>query len=206
MVMRGQYLERPAVIACGDLALEGLFHRGDRAPAALVCPPVGRGGGMDSPAVAELAWACARAGHPSLRFQHRGEGASGGDPDPSRALDDALAALAHLAESAGVPSLAALGVASGCETALALARATAHLSALVLVAPEIAPSLDGVGARALVVVPEHGGVPPRTGGEGARVEIVAGADAGFRRGLPAMAKAALAFLAASRPPRDREGA
>jgi uncharacterized protein len=197
MVMPGQILERPAVIACGDLVLDGLFHRGDRAPAVLVCPPLGAGGGMDSPAVAELAWACARAGHPSLRFQHRGVGASGGEPDPARAVDDALSALAHLAESAGVRTLAVAGVASGCETVLALARATGHLSALVLAAPERPPELAGVGSRVLVLVPEHGAPAIPAVGGSAQMEVVAGADAHFRRGLPALARAAAGFLSGS---------
>src|SRR5512137_2309925 len=113
MVQHGQYLERPALIDAGGETLEGLYHRGDRPPAILVCPPLDREG-MDAPVLAELAWAAARAGHASLRFQHRGRGASTGSVDPARAPDDARAALAHLAECAG-PVVAAAGLRGGCE-------------------------------------------------------------------------------------------
>jgi hypothetical protein len=41
-----QFLERPALVACGELTLEGLWHRGTRA--LLVCPSPGPGGGMDA--------------------------------------------------------------------------------------------------------------------------------------------------------------
>ena len=47
MVLDGQFLERPALVACGELTLEGLYHRGRRGPALLVCPPL-EGGGMDA--------------------------------------------------------------------------------------------------------------------------------------------------------------
>ncbi|HET9551847.1 MAG TPA: alpha/beta hydrolase, partial [Anaeromyxobacteraceae bacterium] len=102
MVLPGQYLERPALVDAGDAVLEGLYHRGRRRPALLVCASP-EAGGMDAPIVAELAWAAARAGHASLRFQHRGLGASQGRVDPARRLDDALAAHAHLVETARAP-------------------------------------------------------------------------------------------------------
>jgi alpha/beta superfamily hydrolase len=193
MVLPNQYLERPAVIACGDLALEGLYHRGARAPAALICPAPGPGGGMDAPPVAELAFACARAGHASLRFQHRGVGASGGEPDEARATEDAVAALAHLAETAGARELAVMGFAAGCETALAVARADERVVAVVLVAPTAEPGLDGVRARVLVIVPEQG-APAGGGTAGARVEVIQDADPLFVRGLTAMARAAVGFV------------
>ena len=96
-MLPGQVLERPALVDAGEVTLEGLSHRGARAPPLLLCPP--EGSGMEAPALAELAWASARAGHASLRFQHRGVGASQGSPDPARRLDDAEAAFRHLRES-----------------------------------------------------------------------------------------------------------
>jgi pimeloyl-ACP methyl ester carboxylesterase len=207
VVLDGQFLERPALIACGELTLEGLSHRGRRAPALLVCPPL-EGGGMDAPAVAELAWASARAGHPSLRFQHRGVGASQGAPDRSLAVEDAAAALAHLAEG-GPGRIAVAGVGSGCAAALGLAllagppgrspgRGSA-LCGLALVAP---PAGLKVGGKAswpgplLVVLPEAGRAPRREAlPAGARLERVPGADADFRRGLPAMGRAVTDWLA-----------
>ncbi|HEY7724631.1 MAG TPA: alpha/beta hydrolase [Anaeromyxobacteraceae bacterium] len=191
MVLRGQYLERPALIACGDVTLEGLYHRGDRRPSLLVCPPLAEGG-MDSPVAAELAWACARAGHPSLRFQHRGVGASTGAQDPSRALEDAEAALRHLAESA--PGRAAVaGIGDGCETAAALARAHPEVERLVLVAPPRAPALGGLAARLLAIVP---GAGPRPAFEaGVVVAAIDEADGRFLAGLPRVGSLATGFLA-----------
>jgi len=196
VVLAGQFLERPALVDAGGLVLEGLFHRGRRRPSLLVCPAPGPGGGMDAPPVAELAWAAARAGHASLRFNHRGAGASQGEPDPSRALDDARAALAHLAATARSP-LAVAGVGAGCATALALAAEEA-CAALVLVAPD-APPRAPAGMRTLAILPERGGrlapahVRAALGPHG-RVEVVEGADPLWLAGLPAVGRLAIAFL------------
>jgi alpha/beta superfamily hydrolase len=198
--MRGQYLERPALISLGTeggLTLEGLYHRGRRRPSLLVCPDPGAGGGMDAPPVAELAWACARAGHASLRFQHRGRGASQGEVDGSRALDDALAALGHLAETARGP-IAAAGVGAGCDTALALARARPEIARVVLVAPARVPDATGLEAAPLAILPAEGGPPAADVatalGAAGRVERIAGADARFLSGLPAVGKLAVAWI------------
>lgn len=186
------------MIAAGPLVLEGLYHRGSRRPALLVCPSPGPGGGMDAPPVAELAWAAARAGHPSLRFQHRGRGASPGEADASRALEDAEAALAHLADSSRA-TVAVAGVGEGCETALALARAHPEVERVALVAPARAPAPPWPRARILALVPEEGARPAAPeieaalGGAGT-VEILTGADPIFRSGLPGLGRAAVAFL------------
>lgn len=198
MVLPGQFLERPALVRCGELVLEGLAHRGERRPALLVCPPLGPGGGMDAPAVAELAWASARAGHASLRFQHRGVGASQGAAEPGRAAEDAAAALEHLAESCR-GELALAGVGSGCRTAVELALARpARLAALALVAPEAPPELAALALPVLLVLPELGAVArAEVEGRGrarARVELVAGADATFRVGLPSLGRILAGWL------------
>ncbi len=200
MVLRGQVLERPALVACGDVTLEGLAHRGERRPALLVCPAPGPGGGMDAPPAAELAWAAARAGHPSLRFQHRGVGASQGTPDPLRAGEDAEAAYRHLAETAG-PRIAIAALGGGAHVALALARAHADVRRLVLVAPGALPDLAGVAARVLALVPEEGAalaaadLAAALGAQG-RVEVVPRADPLFRAGLPELGRRAAAWIAA----------
>jgi alpha/beta superfamily hydrolase len=200
VVFAGQFLERPALVdAGGGVVLEALYHRGARRPSLLVCPPTGAGGGMDSAAVAELAWAAARAGHPSLRFQHRGVGASQGELDPSTAVDDARAALEHLGETAG-SRIAIAGVGGGCATALALARLRPEVERIALVSPDAAPAGPLGGARVLVVLPEDRAaevdalVAPL--GLRASAEIVAGADALFRAGLPALARAVVTFVTA----------
>lgn len=172
MVQPGQYLERPALIASGDgVTLEGLFHRGDRPPAILLCPPLDAEG-MDAPVLAEVAWVAARERHASLRFQHRGRGASQGSPDPERAVDDALSALAHLRETAG-PLLAVVGLRDGCATAAEVAR-RAGLGRAVLVAPGKDVPVPP-GTKALVILPEA-------------------ADPSFRKGLARAARDAVAWM------------
>lgn len=198
-MLAGQFLERPALVDAGGVVLEALYHRGERRPALLVCPPTGPGGGMDAAPIAELAWAAARAGHPSLRFQHRGVGASQGDPDPARIGDDAEAALRHLAETAGARvALAALG--GGCATALALAAAHPEIERVALIAPPGPPAPPLPPARVLVVLPEEraGEAAAMAAALAARgaVEIVPGADATFRAGLPQLGRVVLAFLTA----------
>jgi uncharacterized protein len=153
---------------------------------------------MDAPMLAELAWATARAGHASLRFQHRGRGASQGSPDPARALDDARAALAHLAESAG-PVVAAVGLRGGCATALALAG-VARLRRVVLVAPE-RPLPAPPGVKVLALLPEVGAPVTREAvaaalGAGDAAEIVLGADWAFRAGIAVTARRAVGWLTA----------
>ena len=200
MVLAGQFLERPALIDADGLTLEGLYHRGTRRPALLVCPPPGEGGGMDAPAVAELAWAAARAGHPSLRFQHRGTGASQGVPDPARAGDDGEAAYRHLSATAG-PRIAVAALGAGASTALALARAHPEVDRVVLVAPDRIPDLSGAAVRVLVLVPE---ISPAVAAEpiaaavgpAGTVEIVARADPLFRAVLPEIGRRAVAWIAA----------
>jgi alpha/beta superfamily hydrolase len=197
VVLAGQFLERPALVDAGGLVLEALYHRGVRRPALLVCPPTGTGGGMDSAAVAELAWAAARAGLPSLRFQHRGIGASQGVPDPSRDLDDARAALEHLGETAG-RRIAIAGVGGGCATALALARLHPEVERVALVAPGGPPDAPLHAARVLVVLPEDRAADAErlvaTLGARGAAEIVAGADSQFRAGLPGLGRAVVAFV------------
>jgi alpha/beta superfamily hydrolase len=170
MVQPGQYLERPALIEVGGATLEGLFHRGDRPPALLLCPPLD-GEGMDAPLLAEVAWVAARAGHASLRFQHRGRGASQGAFDLGSAVDDAHAALAHLRETAG-PLAGVLGLRSGCATAAGVAL-RGGLRRAILVAPDGGPIAGD--ARTLVILPEEG-------------------DPSFQKGLSRAARDAVAWL------------
>ncbi len=168
----GQYLERPALVAADGATLEGLYHRGDRPPAILVCPPLDREG-MDAPVLAELAWAAARAGHASLRFQHRGRGASTGGFDPARTVEDALAALAHLRETAG-PLAGVAGLRDGCATAIEVAR-RASLRRVALVAPGCSATVPPE-LQAIVLLAEEG-------------------DPALQRGIARIARDAVAWLA-----------
>jgi alpha/beta superfamily hydrolase len=140
VVRKGEYLER-AVVIPSEPPLEGLFHRGSRAPGLLIAPPHPlSGGSMESTLIAELAWAVTRAGHPTLRFNYRGVGASGGEFDEASAYDDLLKAAHHLRVSlAGqetvLPPIAALGVGMG-------ARLVVRMSAELEVAPIVLISPD----------------------------------------------------------------
>jgi pimeloyl-ACP methyl ester carboxylesterase len=196
VVLPGQYLERPALVEAGGVTLEGLYHRGSRPPALLLCPSL-EGEGMDAAVLAETAWAAARAGHASLRFQHRGRGASQGTFDAGLAGTDALAALEHLRETAG-PLLSALGVGSGCRTAMELSE-RAGLRRTVLVGPleaRIAP--PGLGV--LVILPEGStgdvvrDLDAAVAPGGGRVEVVEGADAAFRSGIARVARLAVSWI------------
>jgi uncharacterized protein len=202
MVLAGQFMERPALVDAGGVTLEGLYHRGTRDPALLVLAAPGAGGGMDAVVVAELAWAAARAGHASLRFQYRGVGASQGDVDPARAAEDAEASYRHLAETVG-PRVAIAAVGGAAEAALAIAAAHAGVvERVVLVAPERPPPRVASPLRVLAVLPEAGAavdVPALAGALGplGRVEVVPGADRLFLAGLPRVGKLVVDWLGGS---------
>lgn len=121
------------------IALDGLFmaSRETDAGGVVIAPPHPLyGGSMDSPVVSEIAWACARAGLASLRFNWRGVGASGGtssgDADHARA--DYAAALAQLAST--VPGrLLAAGYSFGAAAAVRAVAEEPRVRGLILVAP-----------------------------------------------------------------------
>lgn len=211
MVLQGQYLERPTLIARpraegGALTLEGLYHRGEAAPAVVVCAPHPRlGGSMDSPVVAEIAWALTRAGHATLRFNFQGVGASEGSvraPDPGGArlaladlreeIDDARAAVRHLAESVPHGRVALAGYSFGAAVALGLALDEPAVERLALVAPpsglfDLAP-LAEFPRPVFVGSGQHDPLVDRAAlrallPEQAKWELVAGADHAFTRGL-----------------------
>ncbi|MBI2376517.1 MAG: alpha/beta hydrolase [Deltaproteobacteria bacterium] len=191
MVLPGQFLERPAIISVSeDVVLEGLFHRGNETPGLLVCPavdPLGNAG-MHAPVVAELAFACARHGRPSLRFAHRGMGASLGEVDPSKALEDAEAAFRHLEASVG-SDLSVAGYLTGVRTAVSLTRRVGRVRHLVLVAPTEAIELGGIEAEVFVVLPEASDRAVRDSFVRSfekrpdAIELVGEADERFHRGL-----------------------
>lgn len=122
MVQRGQFLERPTLIPVADVVMEGMSHRGARRPPLLVIPPQPeQGSGMDHVVCAELVWAAARAGHPTVRFNHRGIGGSQGKSGQgSELLEDAEAALGLALDNASAAQALVAGVLSGAATARAL--------------------------------------------------------------------------------------
>jgi len=130
-------------------ALEGIFTGvagADPGGAVVAAPHPLYGGSMDSPVVAELAWACQSAGYATVRFNWRGVGASGGEVsgDPALADSDYAAALDYLEETAPGPILAA-GYSFGAAAAVRVAHTRPRVRRLVLVSPP--PAL--LDARAL---------------------------------------------------------
>jgi alpha/beta superfamily hydrolase len=220
MVVAGQYLERSVVIDSGGTLLDGLYHRGERAPAcAIAAPHPDLGGSMSAPAVAELAWAITRAGHATLRFDYRGVGASQGElrphafsaaPLPPAALagelDDLRAAAGQLAATVGASSVCAVGYSFGAAVALA-AASDALVSRVVLVAPPLLrldfTALAQVKKPVLVVAAHHDPLCDRAAlqallaplGELGELAVIPHADPSFRRGLQEMAREVTAFLA-----------
>lgn len=212
MVRRGEYLERATVIAGEAGPLEGLYHRGSRRPPVLIAPEHPDLASMESPIVAELAWALTRAGHPTLRFNYRGVGASRGPRVATldEAVSDARAARRHLLVPAGagegeepseVESLppgahVLVGVGFGARVAavLALEDTAARRSPpdpIVLVRPDPASlpvELPSLAVEVVLVLPARG-VDPEPGRRLAgrlragRLVTIPGSDPTFLRGL-----------------------
>lgn len=161
MVRKGEYLERAVVIPSGSLTLEGLYHRGDGTPGVLLVPPHPYiRGSMEISIIAELAWAVTRAGHPTLRFNYQGVGASRGEFSEAEALTGARAARSHLLACMGEESpIGALGLGFGASVAASLALETKPLiSPLIMVCPDPAQLPDGLNqyrGELLVVVPQY---------------------------------------------------
>jgi hypothetical protein len=130
-----------------EWALEGIFIRGagpEQGGAVIAPPHPLYGGSMDSPVVAEITWACKRAGYATARFNWRGVGASGGAPsgDPAHADADYAAALTYLEETVSGPIVAA-GYSFGAAAAVRAALRSPRVRRLLLVAPP--PALLSAG-------------------------------------------------------------
>lgn len=192
-------------------SLEGIFVRGAPdadAGAVVAAPHPLYGGSMESPVVGELAFACARCGIASLRFNWRGVGASAGEPSGSSADADAdfAAALAHMEETAPGPLLAA-GYSFGAAAALRVATRSPRVKRLLLVAPPPALLEEGAfGAfgrrRVLVLAGEADRLAPPAaleaalaGVSGVELETVDEADHFFGAGLAELGRRAAAWLA-----------
>src|SRR3954467_9300804 len=169
MVLEGQYLERSVAVKSGEIALDGLYHRGRKAPPCVLAPPHPvLGGSMTVPVVAELAWAITRAGHPTLRFDYSGVGASQGTirhqpgaeriGDVAGEVDDLRAAIDQLLASTRSPVACAVGYSFGAAVVLA-AAADPSIDRIVLIAPPLAlwdfSALRKIDKPLLVVHAEH---------------------------------------------------
>lgn len=198
MVSKGQFLERPTLIPLGKWVLEGVSHRGTRSPLLLVLPPPpSEGGGMDHVVGAELAFAAAGAGHPCLRFNYRGVGASQGLRGEGESLiEDALAALEVAVDNAGGGPVVLASINGSDAVALEVRRrATERVKGLLLVSPSSTAPADWPDDVWVIVGGDDKGLSPGAlGGSGRRVEVIAGADRSFQRGLPLVGKAGVACL------------
>ncbi len=207
MVLRGQFLERPTVIASGGVYLDALSHRGGVAPAVLICPPHPlRGGSMDAPICAELAFAVTQAGHASLRFNYRGAGASQGElsAELADAVADAKAALELLAQNVPHERFVAVGYDFGAEVAVELALAGAPLSGIVVVAPDTTKydfrRLGEATVPGLILVPEEDPLADRKllaehcQHTGDQLVMVPEAARVFTKGLPTAGREVVSFL------------
>jgi uncharacterized protein len=203
MVQKGQFLERPALIPTGgEVVLEGLCHRGDRRPPLLIVPPLpDEGGSMDHVIAAEIAWAAASAGHPTLRFNFRGVGASQGVRG-DRPEIDVECARRLLEENTGTPSWVCLALGGSATLALALAENHPATAGLCLVSPtRIRPSdLERVEVPLLVVVGAKDSRLPKVAWTaavaelGGALEVVEEADHAFTRNLPEVGRRVTLFL------------
>jgi len=211
MVQRGQFLERSVVVRSGGLSLDGLYHRGRRAPpCAIASPHPALGGSMTVPTVAELAWALTRAGFPTLRFDYRGVGASQGRSrhpagggrieDVSDEAEDLRAAVEQLVQSTRAEAACAVGYSFGAAVALRAAQ-DAAVERLVLIAPPTTlwdfSGLRDLRKPLLVVCAHHDPLCDRSRlhlPEGAQLAVIANADPGFLRGLPELGRTVAAWV------------
>jgi len=204
MVLKGQFLERPALIPVGHEVMEGVAHRGEARPPLLVLPPTPEeGGGMDHVIAAELAFAAATAGHPTLRFNYRGVAGSQGERGAGEALvEEGGAALAVVLENAQAPTAAVAALHGSARIALGLRARHPGVVGLCLVSPrEVSPrELTGLGRELLVVVGELDTTLSRAelaravDAAGGTLEVVEGAGAHLHHALPLVGKIVRAWL------------
>jgi len=159
MVDPGQFLERMTVIPVGESGptLEALYHRGkDGRGVVLVGGHTALGGLMDGPVLSELVWLLARAGHPTLRFNYRGVGASTGEPavtaldaealveafaeDATRGryVEDLAAAVGQHRETVEQGRLALVAYSFGAAVALRYLEERRPIAKAILISPPIA--------------------------------------------------------------------
>jgi alpha/beta superfamily hydrolase len=203
--------ERAVTIAAPTLGgdLEGIFVAGapPEAGGAVIAPPHPLyGGSMESPVVSELAYACARVGLASLRFNWRGVGASAGgrSGSPAAADEDYAAALAHQAETVA-GDLVACGYSFGACSAVRTAAASGRVRRLLLVSPPPslidAEALRGFEGPLLVAVGEADDLAPArvlselvVGNPGARLEVIPDTDHFFLTGLAELSRVVREWL------------
>lgn len=159
---------------------------------------------MDHVIAAELVWAAATAGFPTLRFNYRGVGASQGSRGTGEALvQDAEAAMQVLLENAQSSRLAVVSLHGAARVALALQARHPAVGGVGLVAPaDIAlDELARLDRALLVVVGEEDKRMSRAALSAAvgkvdrgELEVVDDAGPNFLRNLPQVGRFVAAWL------------
>jgi uncharacterized protein len=205
VVERGQVLERMTLVAVGSLLLEGLFqhpHADGRAPLLIVGPHPRYFGNMDAAVAGECVWRAGLSGHASLRYNHRGVGASQGQcalssmEDIEALAEDARVVLAHIAETCGcdIEAVAVLGISVGAVIA-------AHIQAdtRVLLSPPVhvfgAAAVERAridGAHAICGANDPACALLQASAR--PLHVIADADHHFQRNLPLIARRVVALL------------
>ena len=159
---------------------------------------------MDHVVGAELAWAVATAGHPTLRFNFRGVGASQGKPSgPKEQIEDAEAALRLAQENAAVAAVAVASLGGSALTLLELQARHPGVCGLCLISPRgLEPAyLARLKIPVLLVIGAAESQQPRVAYSaalaeiGGHLEIIDDADATFTRNLPQVGRTVARWLA-----------
>lgn len=160
---------------------------------------------MDHVVNAELVWAANLIGHPTLRFNFPGVGASQGRPGELSALVQAAeAALQLLMENTGSNRVAVVSVEGGAQVALALAEKHPEVVGLCLVSPrDVAfPEVAALKRSSLVVAGQEDPRLPRSplsralAEEGIDVEWMEDAGPTFPKSLALVGKRVAHWLQA----------
>lgn len=222
MVERGQVLERMTLVRSGELELEGLFQsggvgRGHGMPVVVAPSHPRYGGTMDSAVLGEIVWCLARQGHPTLRFNWRGVGASRGEsqvpwPPAAPSLEEEAADLeAAIEQHAGGAPCAVVGVSFGAAVVARVGARHPLVERVLLVAPPVAllpfdfDALASSGAHVTILVGgEDATASPTELAERVRglfgLQVIAGAGHGFTRGLGELGRRVAASLPATPGP------
>ncbi len=213
MVQPGQVLERMTIVGGAGFELEALFQsgvgEGEGTPVVLAPPHPRLAGNMDASVLSEIAWALARADHPTLRFNYRGVGASRGtielpdlygrtEPLDGEALkpllQDLAAAVQLLCETCGTPTCAVVGYSVGAAVAARAGIDDDRVAQVVLVAPPVAAlpfdfaALAATGMPLAIICGAADRIAPpelvqRAIARRIAISVVEHADHGFVRGL-----------------------
>lgn len=152
---------------------------------------------MDHVVGAELAFAASVAGHPCLRFNFRGVGASQGPRSDGEALiEDALAALEVGIENAGGGPVLLASINGADAIALELyRREKLRVAGVCLISPmSTVPDQWPEDVWVVVGADDNAQSRGRLACGARRLEVVPGADRTFQRGLPLVGKAVIGCL------------